>query len=114
MALIGTIRKNGWILIATMVLALGGFILMDIVSNTQRYGAGDVNSLGNVNGKEIKRSEFDNYEKLVYTNAQGNSYQIRTTGVGLLRTGGYCFSRKLKMLVWVSAETSFSISSLAR
>ncbi|MFN7832058.1 MAG: peptidylprolyl isomerase [Bacteroidota bacterium] len=78
MALIGTIRKNGWILIATMVLALGGFILMDIVSNTQRYGAGDVNSLGNVNGKEIKRSEFDNYEKLVYTNAQGNSYQIRT------------------------------------
>ena len=44
MALIGTIRKNGWILIATMVLALGGFILMDIVSNTQRYGAGDVNS----------------------------------------------------------------------
>lgn len=78
MALIGTIRKNGWILIATMVLALGGFILMDIVSNTQRYGAGDVNSLGNVNGKEIKRSEFENYEKLVYTNAQGNSYQIRT------------------------------------
>lgn len=78
MALIGTIRKNGWILIATMVLALGGFILMDIVSNTQRYGAGDVNSLGNVNGKEIKRNEFDNYEKLVYTNAQGNSYQIRT------------------------------------
>ena len=78
MALIGTIRKNGWILIATMVLALGGFILMDIVSNTQRYGAGDVNSLGNVNGKEIKRSEFDNYEKLVYTNAQGNTYQIRT------------------------------------
>ncbi len=82
MALIGTIRKNGWILIATMVLALGGFILMDIVSNTQRYGAGDVNSLGNVNGKEIKRNEFDKYEKLVYTNA----------GMGLFRAGGCYFT----------------------
>ena len=78
MALIGTIRKNGWILIAAMTLALGGFILMDIVSNSQRYTAGDVNTLGKVNGQEIKRSEFENYEKLVYTKATGNTYQIRS------------------------------------
>ena len=79
MALIGTIRKNGWILIATMVLALGGFILMDIVSNSQRYKSGDVNSLGKINGQEIKRSEFESYQKLIYTKADpGNSFQIRS------------------------------------
>lgn len=77
MALIGTIRNNGWILIALMVLALGGFILMDIMSNSQRYSAGDVNTLGKVNGVEIKRSEADTYEKLVYSNARSNPYQIR-------------------------------------
>ncbi|TNE49774.1 MAG: hypothetical protein EP344_17835 [Bacteroidetes bacterium] len=77
MALIGTIRKNGWILIVSMILALGGFILMDVISNAQRYSAGDVNTLGEVNGQEIKRTEFDNYEKLIYTNPQGNTYQIR-------------------------------------
>ena len=49
MALIGTIRKNGWILIVAMALALGGFILMDVMSNSQRYSAADINTLGNVN-----------------------------------------------------------------
>lgn len=77
MALIGTIRKNGWILIALMTLALGGFILMEIISNSQRNSAGDVNTLGKVNGAEIKRSEFEDYEKLVYSNAKSNTFQVR-------------------------------------
>ncbi len=78
MALIGTIRKNGWILIVLMVLALGGFILMDIITNAQRYGSGDINTIGKVEGIEIKRSEFDAYEKLIYSNPQpGTGYQIR-------------------------------------
>ena len=77
MALIGTIRKNGWILIVLMILALGGFILMDVVSNAQRYRAGDINSLGKVNGQEIKRSEFDKYEKLIFANSKGNTFQVR-------------------------------------
>jgi len=79
MALIGSIRKRGWILIVLMALALGGFILMDVMSNSQRYSAGDVNSLGTVGEAEIKRSEFETYEKLVYSEQrQGNSYQIRS------------------------------------
>jgi peptidyl-prolyl cis-trans isomerase D len=76
MALIGTIRKNGWILIATMVLALGGFILMDIISNSQRYQSGDANTIGKVDGKDIQYSEFENYRSLVYANSpaeQSNS-----------------------------------------
>ncbi len=78
MALIGTIRKNGWILIVLMVLALGGFILMDIITNAQRYGSADINTIGEVRGEEIKRSEFDTYEKLIYSNPQpGTAYQIR-------------------------------------
>lgn len=78
MALIGTIRKNGWILIVLMTLALGGFIAMEIYSNIQRNSAGDVNTIGRVNGQEIKRSDFDTYEKLVYTNSRSNPYQIRS------------------------------------
>ncbi|MCB9305285.1 MAG: peptidylprolyl isomerase [Lewinellaceae bacterium] len=77
MALIGTIRKNGWILIVAMTLALGGFILMDIVQNTSNYAAGDVNTLGKVNGVEIKRSEFDTYQALIYNRSE-TPYQART------------------------------------
>jgi peptidyl-prolyl cis-trans isomerase D len=77
MALIGTIRKNGWILIAMMTLALGGFILMEIIENAQRTSAGDVNTLGKVNGEEIKRNEFESFQELVYANSQGNTFQIR-------------------------------------
>ncbi len=76
MALIGTIRKNGWILIVAMALALGGFILMDIVKNTSNYAAADINTLGKVNGVEIKRSEFDTYQALIYSK-QDNNYQVR-------------------------------------
>jgi peptidyl-prolyl cis-trans isomerase D len=76
MALIGTIRKNGWILIVLMVLALGGFILMDVVTNSQRYSAGDVNTLGKVNGVEVKRSEFEQFEKIV-SQGSTNTYQTR-------------------------------------
>jgi peptidyl-prolyl cis-trans isomerase D len=76
MALIGQIRKNGWILIVAMALALGGFILMDIVSNSQRYSASDINTLAKVEGKEVKRSDFDNYISLIYTNAE-NPLQAR-------------------------------------
>ncbi len=76
MALIGTIRKNGWILIVLLALALGGFILMDIMQNASNYSAGDVNTLGKVNGKEIKRDEFETYINRIYTQ-QDNSYQAR-------------------------------------
>ena len=78
MALIGQIRKNGWILIVSMALALGGFILMDVITNSQRYSSADVNTIGKVNGVEIPRAEFDDYEKLIYTNTQNNPYQVRS------------------------------------
>lgn len=77
MALISTIRKNSWILIVTMVLAVGGFVLMDIVSNSQRYSAADANTMGTVNGKQIRSADFENYKSSIYANSTGNEYQIR-------------------------------------
>lgn len=51
---------------------------MDIISNSQRYSAADVNNLGTVGGREIKRNEFENYQQLIYSqNAAQNPYQIR-------------------------------------
>jgi peptidyl-prolyl cis-trans isomerase D len=78
MALIGTIRKNGWILIALMVLALGGFLLMEYMSNSQRNTQGDINTLARVNGKEIKRSDFENYQNIIYGNTQSDPNQVRS------------------------------------
>ncbi len=78
MALIGSIRERGWILISLMALALGGFILMDVISNSQRYAQGDINSLGMINGQEIKRAEFETYQKLIYGDRQADPYQVRT------------------------------------
>ena len=78
MALIGTIRKNGWILIVMMMLALGGFLLMEYFSNQQRNAAGDMNTLGKVNGEVISRNDFERYQGLIYPNADGdNVFQAR-------------------------------------
>jgi len=78
MALIGTIRNNGWILIVAMVMAIGGFILMDIISNSQMYNAADANTLGKVNGVDIRADEFERYRESVYENSKGDDYQIRS------------------------------------
>lgn len=76
MALIGTIRNNGWILIALMVLALGGFIIMDIVSNAQNYSSGDANTIGKINGQTIERAALENADKLLFSD-QGDAYATR-------------------------------------
>jgi len=76
MALIGQIRKNGWILIVALALALGGFILQEALQGKDNYAAGDVNTLARVNGKEIKYRDFDNYLNLIYNNPE-NPFQAR-------------------------------------
>lgn len=49
---------------------------MDVMQNASNYSAADINTLGKVNGKEIKRSDFEYYQSLIYTNAE-NPYQAR-------------------------------------
>ncbi len=70
MALIGTIRKNGWLLTAAMVLALGSFIIQVYWDNANS-GNSDRTTLGKVNGTTIRYDDFDRYQKLIYSNADG-------------------------------------------
>jgi peptidyl-prolyl cis-trans isomerase D len=78
MALIGKIRQNGWILVVFLGLALFGFIIQDALQNKSNYAAGDVNTIGRVEGVSISRSAFDNYQSLVYSNSTADPYQVRT------------------------------------
>jgi peptidyl-prolyl cis-trans isomerase D len=80
MALIGTIRKNGWLLVGTMILALVAFILMTIMENQQNYSQGDANTVATVNGKTIRYEDFQNYKEVIYSNASNsNDLQINQT-----------------------------------
>ncbi len=77
MALIGKIRQNGWILVVALGLALFGFTIQDALQSKLNYAAGDVNTIGRVEGTTISRSAFDNYQAMVYGNSKADPYQIR-------------------------------------
>jgi len=73
MALIGTIRKNSWLLIVMIAVGMGGFILQSIVSGGNQYAAGDRNTVGKINGKKIDYREFQETENILYGNSNTNS-----------------------------------------
>ncbi len=77
MALIGRIRKHGWIFVIIAV-ALVGFLIMDIVTS----GSGGLGAnqflLGEVEGEKIDYNEFQNTERLLYSNSQVNIYDQHT------------------------------------
>lgn len=77
MALIGTIRKNGWILVSVLAVSLLAFILQTYAENRSNYSAGDANSYGRVDGASIDRGKFEAYQKNVYGNAQADPFQVR-------------------------------------
>ena len=74
MALIGTIRKNTWLLVVLIAVGMGGFILQSIVSGSNRYAAGDRTTVGKVNGKKIDYREFQETERVLYGNSTDNVY----------------------------------------
>lgn len=77
MALIGRIRKHGWIFVF-IALALAGFLIMDIVtSGTGGPGANQF-MLGEVEGEKIDYNEFQTTERLLYGNSQVNIYDQHT------------------------------------
>ncbi|MEZ4906328.1 MAG: SurA N-terminal domain-containing protein [Saprospiraceae bacterium] len=69
MALIGTIRKNSWLLVVLIALAMGGFILQSIVSGSAQYSAGSRNEMGKVNGEVISATQFSETESILYKNS---------------------------------------------
>ncbi|MBK7094202.1 MAG: SurA N-terminal domain-containing protein [Saprospiraceae bacterium] len=69
MALIGTIRKNSWLLVVLIALGMGGFVLQDILTSNSRYSAGNTRTMGKVNGIVIDAVEFSETEAVLYGNS---------------------------------------------
>jgi peptidyl-prolyl cis-trans isomerase D len=64
MALIGKIRKNMWLVIVLLALALAGFIIMDMTSGGGSMG--NSNTLGVVDGEKIDMMDFQRMEQALY------------------------------------------------
>ncbi len=78
MALIGSIRKNSWILIVLIAVGMGGFILQSIVQGSSQYASGDRNTMGEINGEKIDYREFSEAERVLYGNSSTNTYSNRS------------------------------------
>lgn len=78
MALIGTIRKNSWILVVMIALGVGGFIVMDIMTTSKGPGpGGNRASIGKINGKKVNLQEFDKTWDIMYGNSGNDAYATR-------------------------------------
>lgn len=76
MALIGTIRKNNWLLLIMIGLGLVAFLFMDSFSN-QSMGAGAAGPvIGNVAGTDIAYNDFRKVESIYYGNS-ANQYETQ-------------------------------------
>lgn len=76
MALIGTIRKNSWLLFVMIGVALAAFLIMDMVGQSSQMSMGNM-SIGEVNGKEVDYREFMAHEEAVYSGGGSDMYSRR-------------------------------------
>ena len=79
MALIGTIRKNSWILIIMVGLGLGGFILMDMTSGQQSAFGGRQTTMGSIDGRDIDYLRFSQVEDMLYRGSSADVFARRTS-----------------------------------
>lgn len=77
MALISEIRKRSWLLIVLLALALGGFVVMDMVRAGTK-SRGREFDLGSVNGEKLDWQEFQKAERILYPNSTGDVFGQRT------------------------------------
>jgi peptidyl-prolyl cis-trans isomerase D len=76
MALISEIRKRSWLLIVLLAMALGGFVVMDMVrAGSKARGRNFV--LGSVNGDKLDWQEFQKNERILYPNSTGDVFGQR-------------------------------------
>ncbi len=75
MALIGKIRKNMWLVVILLALALAGFIIMDMTSGGGSMG--NSNTVGVINGEKVDMMEFQKMEQALY--GGGDSYANRAS-----------------------------------
>jgi peptidyl-prolyl cis-trans isomerase D len=76
MALISEIRKKSWLLIVLLALALGGFVVMDMVRAGSK-SRGREFDLGSVNGEKLDWQEFQKAERILYPNSTGDVFGQR-------------------------------------
>lgn len=60
MAILNKIRQRSLFLILVIALALFSFVLADLFKNSSGFSSKSQNFVGNINGKDIDRVEFDN------------------------------------------------------
>lgn len=77
MALIGQIRKNSWLLILTIGLALAAFIIMDMSSGDKSIFGSSQNIAGTIEGEKVDWNEFNRAENILYANAGGDVFGRR-------------------------------------
>ena len=77
MALISKIRRNSWILVVLIGLALAGFIIMDMTSAGGSSASSGQFTLGTVEGRTIDYREFQTAEQVLYQGGSGNTYAQR-------------------------------------
>ncbi|MEM1119825.1 MAG: peptidylprolyl isomerase [Bacteroidota bacterium] len=78
MALIGTIRKNSWLLIVVIGLALAAFIIMDMSSAGNRGGAVTSLAMGKIEGKTVDWNEFQGVENMLYSGSSSDVFLRRS------------------------------------
>lgn len=77
MALIGQIRKNSWLLILTIGLALAAFIIMDMSSGDKSIFGSSQNIAGTIEGEKVDWGEFNRAENILYANSGGDVFARR-------------------------------------
>ncbi|MBK9212204.1 MAG: SurA N-terminal domain-containing protein [Saprospiraceae bacterium] len=78
MAIISRIRKRNGLVMALIALAVLGFMIMDMVSNSGRGGgAFGSTTIGKINGTKVDLAEFQNVESVLYSNMKGEPYGTR-------------------------------------
>ncbi len=76
MALIGTIRKNSWLLFIMIGVALAAFLIMDMVGQSSQMSMGNMN-IGEINGEKVEYREFMAHEEAVYSGGGSDMYSRR-------------------------------------
>lgn len=76
MAMIGKIRKNLWLVIVLLGLALAAFIIMDVTSSNLPGATTDF-SIGSIEGDKVDWNEFQNAERILYQGSNQNVYAQR-------------------------------------
>ena len=65
MAILGEIQKKSGVLIGIIALALFAFIIQGLIKNSSSLGKGNVNVIGEVDGRKIARTDFQKRVALV-------------------------------------------------